>query len=383
MNGSLANSWNLSYRHGLILFLAAWLSSGCGQDGVKAYNVPKEQPAQTTPENPPADHPDVGTAAAASQLKWTTPDGWKELPAGEFRVGSFKVTGRDGKQADVSVIPLPGAAGGDFSNVNRWRGQVRQPPVSEEELKTLGQAVEVAGEPATLYEQNGANPAGEPTRILAVIQHRSGTAWFFKMTGDDQFVAQEKPVFVEFLKSVQLPTDGAAAAPPPMTDGSLPPGHPDISAVPAGPVPEAASHPGTPQWEAPPGWKEVPGGQFLVAKFMISGEGGGQAAVNISSSMGDGGGIAANVNRWRKQLGLSELSGNDLAKSVKTIETTSGRATLIEMNGRDARSSQPASLVGVMVMQPGQAWFYKLMGDAQVVAGQKDAFTRFVQEVKY
>ena len=383
MNGSLPNSWNLSRRHALILLLTSGLTSGCGRDDVKAYTVPKEQPAQVAQENLPADHPDVGAAAATPQLKWRTPDGWKELPAGEFRVASFKITGRDGKQADVSVIPLPGAAGGDFSNVNRWRGQVGQPPVTEEELKTLAQPVEVGAEPATLYEQNGANPDGEPTRILAVVQHRGGTAWFFKMTGDDHLVAQQKPAFVEFLKSVQLPTGGVASPPPPMAEGNLPAGHPDISAAPAGPVPDAASRGGTPQWEAPPGWKEVPGGQFLVAKFMITGEGGGQAAVNINSSMGDGGGIAANVNRWRKQLGLGELSSDELAKSTKTIETTSGRATLVEMSGQDARSGQPSSLVGVMVMQPGQTWFYKLMGDAQVVAAQKDAFTRFVQGVKY
>jgi len=52
----------------------------------------------------------------------------------------------------MSRDPLPGGAVAIFSNVNRWRGQVGQPPVTEEELKTLAQAVEVAGQPAALYE---------------------------------------------------------------------------------------------------------------------------------------------------------------------------------------------------------------------------------------
>jgi hypothetical protein len=133
----------------------------------------------------------------------------------------------------------------------------------------------------------------------------------------------------------------------------------------------------------PGGWKEVPGGQFLAAKFLINGDGGGQAAVNVSSSAGTGGGVAANVNRWRKQLGLGELSGDELAKVVRSITTTSGQATLVEMNGTDARSGQPASLVGAIVLQPGQAWFYKLMGDAPTVGAQKEAFTAFVQQVEY
>jgi hypothetical protein len=46
-----------------------------------------------------------------------------------MRVASFRVTGKDGKQADVSVIPLPGLAGSDLDNVNRWRGQVGLPSV--------------------------------------------------------------------------------------------------------------------------------------------------------------------------------------------------------------------------------------------------------------
>ena len=387
VNGSLPNSRNFSRRHGLTLLLAAALSGGCGQDGIKAYTVPKEEPAQAAPGNLPADHPDVGTAAAAPQLKWTTPVGWKELQPGEFRVASFKVTNQDGKQADVSVIPFPGDAGGDFSNVNRWRGQVGQPPVSEEELKTLAQPVELAGQPATLYEQNGENPAGEPTRILAVVQHRDGMAWFFKMTGDSQLVAQQKSAFVEFLKSVQFVAGAAMEAMPatsaPMPGGTLPAGHPDISATPPGAPSVGVSSAGRPQWTVPPGWEEVPGGQFLVAKFTITGAGNAQAAVNVSSSAGNGGGLAANVNRWRKQLGLGELSNDELAKVAKVIETTSGQATLVEMNGQDARSGQATALVGVMVVQPGQAWFYKLMGNAQIVEAQKDAFTKFVQEAKY
>ena len=115
----------------------------------------------------------------------------------------------------------------------------------------------------------------------------------------------------------------------------------------------------------------MPGGQFLVAKFTIAGDG--QASVNVSTSAGDGGGLAANVNRWRKQIGLGELTGDEVAQSVKTI----GPVTFVEMRG------QKASLVGAIVLQPGQAWFYKLMGDAPVVTAQQEAFIKFVQGVRY
>jgi len=332
-----------------VLFALVIGLTGCGRDDIQVYTVPKEQPPAT---QMPHGHPDG--AATAPQLKWKLPVGWQEGAPSEFRLASFRIKDPAGKEADLSIIPLAGTAGGDLSNVNRWRGQVSQPPVSDTELKALAQPITVAGQPAELYDQVGEGPTGDPTRILAVIQHRAGTAWFFKMTGDDKFVAQQKPVLLEFLQSLQF------------AGSDLPAGHPEVSTPAAG----------KPRWTAPADWTEVAGGQFLVTKFTIAG---GDAAVNVSSSPGDGGGVAANVNRWRKQLGLDELTGADLAKSV----TTSGPVTFVTMNGTDARTGQPSAVVGAIVLQPGHAWFYKLMGDAKIVAAQKAAFTKFVQEVQY
>jgi hypothetical protein len=133
----------------------------------------------------------------------------------------------------------------------------------------------------------------------------------------------------------------------------------------------------------PTGWKEIAGGQFLVAKFTLAGDGGAQAAVNVSMSAGDGGGLAANVNRWRGQLGQSPWDAAELQKQAKELPVAGGTATFIEMSGTDGRTGQPASLVGAMVASAGQAWFYKLMGEAKLVESQKAAFTKFVQTVKY
>jgi hypothetical protein len=82
-------------------------------------------------------------------------------------------------------------------------------------------------------------------------------------------------------------------------------------------------------------------------------------------------------------LGLGELSGAELDKAVTAVEIPGSQAALVEMSGTDAKSGQPAKLAGVVVTLPGRTWFYKLMGDAKVVESQKEAFTRFVQGVKY
>jgi hypothetical protein len=378
------------------VILAVGLLAGCGRNEVKVYQVEAEPPGPApapamAPGAMPPGHPDVG-APALPVLAWTLPAGWEQQTPGEMRVASFSVKDANGKQADVSVVPLPGMAGGDFPNVNRWRSQVGLPPASEEELKSQAQGVEVDGQPAQLYDQAGKNPSsGEPMRILAVILHREGMAWFFKMTGDDQLVAQQKDSFVGFLKSLKFgaPMESAALPPshPAVTGSALPPDHPPVGNTPiplmSQSTPATAAGEGKPSWEVPSGWQEVPGGQFLLAKFQITDASGSQAAVNVSMSVGDGGGLAANVNRWRKQLGLAEWSGPELEQQSTPVEIEGGKATLVDMSGTDARTGQPSRLVGVVVPRSGQTWFYKLMGNAPLVEAQKAAFTKFVQGVKY
>lgn len=365
MNWVLLNSFNDASRLWLVLLLVVCFATGCDQNGIKVYRVPKE----SSPPSAPASLP-----TARPRLTWKMPAGWIEVPPSEMRVASFNVKGADGKQADMSVIPLSGTAGGEAANVNRWRGQVGLPPATEEALQKAAQAVEVGGQPAELHDVTGTNSSsGDATRILAVIQHRAGTTWFFKMTGDDALVAQQKPAFIEFLKSIQ----SAAAETSAMVS------HPPIDGSAAAPANAAPTSEGQPKWDVPPGWKEVPGGQFLVAKFFIAGDAATPTAVNVSMSAGDGGGLAANVNRWRGQLGQLPWSAAELEQQAKEIEVAGGQATVVDLSGTDARSGQAVSLAGAMVVRGGQTWFYKLMGDASVVASQKDAFIKFVKEVKY
>jgi hypothetical protein len=378
-----------------LLFLPV---AGCHRDEVKTYRVAKDQnqpqpqsaPAMSTDSpNPtlPPGHPDISSASAAPgfaasgsaqpQLTWKTPEGWTEVPSGEMRVASFKIQGQNGKQADVSVIPLPGLPGSDEANVNRWRGQAGLSSVSPDELKKSAESVEAGGQPAQLYDIAGQNPgSGDATRILGVIQHRTDAVWFFKMTGDADLAEQQKPAFVAFLKSVKFTTIQAQT--------ELPPSHPPIGDTGMGAPTASApvSSEGKPDWQVPAGWQEVSGGQFLVAKFTITGKSS-ATAVNVSRSPDEGGGLVGNINRWRGQLGLTSLSDGDVNKLVTAIDVPGGRASLVDLSGTDARTGQPTRLVGVMVPQSGQTWFYKLMGDAKVVEAQKDAFTKFIQSVKY
>jgi hypothetical protein len=361
--------------------------TGCGRGQVQEYRVAKEPP-QSQPTAFPPGHPDVSPGAmpanagiapvAMPGVQYKKPADWQERPAGQMRAASFQATGKNGKTADVSVIPLPGLAGSDLDNVNRWRGQVGLTGVSAEELDKLAQPVDIAGQPAKLYEQTGtAQGAPDKTTILAAITRRGGVAWFFKMTGNEAVVAEQKPAFIEFLKSVSFPEA--------TTQAQLPPGHPSMDAggMLAQPLTATESSQPKPNWEVPSGWKEIPGGQFLVAKFVPSNAPNGEAAINVSMSPGDGGGLLANLNRWRGQLGLAPTTEANLSAETQSLDLAAGKATLADISGKDARTGKDARLLAVVVPQSGHTWFYKLMGDAKVVDGEKAAFLKFVQTAKY
>ena len=276
----------------LTLLLLA-LSCGCGQSDIKVYRVAKAEAAAPpqSAQSLPSGHPGVAESASPT-LKWTLPAGWEEVAPAEMRVASFRVKGAEGKQADVSIVPLSGMAGGALANVNRWRDQLGLAAITEGALSKIAEPVEIGGRPAKLFEQAGKLPASsEPARILGAIQDRDGTTWFFKMTGDDQLVAGQKPAFIGFLKSLSF-----AVTP---STSELPPSHPplDSTAVTATQLPGASgSGEAKPKWQVPAGWKET-SGQFLVAKFLLSGPDDTRAAVNVSVT---GGGLVANVNRWRR-----------------------------------------------------------------------------------
>ena len=362
------------------LSLALIAAAGCNRDQVKTYQV---DPSDVVVPPPPAAAPGMpmgmsGTLPAPDnaglpKLSYALPEGWKEKAPSQLRVASFEVSA-DGKTADISVVPLGAMSGGDLANVNRWLGQIGQPAASETDLAKLAEPVEISGKPATLYDLAGT------TRIIGAILHGDDAVWFFKMTGDVALVENQKAHFIAFLKSV---TFGPAGAPTGIDPSALPPSHPAIPGMPAAGQPNPATAAGDkPVWTVPAGWQEGQLAQFLVAKFIIPGTGNASASVNVSSLSGTGGGLLPNINRWRGQLGQAPLSEAAIAQ-LPTIDAAGTKATLVDISGTDPRTQQPSRLIGVVLPLNGQTWFYKLMGDASVVAQQQEALIRFVQSAKY
>jgi hypothetical protein len=308
-----------------------------------------------------------------------------------MRVASFSAPGQGGQLVDVSVVPLGGLAGGDLSNVIRWRGQVGLGPVPEEDLAKLGEPVTVGGAPAQLFDLAG-TPAGATVkaRILAVALHGPDRTWFFKATGDDESVGLQKANFISWLKSIQLgAADATAALPaghPDMggTQPALPAGHPDVGSAmpPMGAMPGAGPAPALPALTVPAAWQTEPLTAMVLAKYSAT-ENGRKADISISSLAGDGGGMLANVTRWRRQIGLPAIEEAGLSQVVTPLTTPAGPASVVDLTGTDPKTGQAARLLGVVLPVNGQSWFFKCMGDPTVVEHQKADFLTFVQSAKF
>jgi hypothetical protein len=196
------------------------LLASCREAKVASYRVPKEKetpPAAAAAESVPAmASAPVATAPAPATmantavpvaegagLTWTAPAHWQLMPAAPMRKATYSVAGEGGAKAELSITAFPNAVGGEFANVNRWRGQVQLPAFSEAEAATG----------ILRFESNGlkfavvdfVNPAATPQHLLGAILPVNGPTWFFKFTGPDALVAREKTAFMEFLKTVKPP----------------------------------------------------------------------------------------------------------------------------------------------------------------------------------
>lgn len=192
-----------------VLALAAILA-GCRKDEITTYRIPKEAtPAQPPSAAPAASPAPAGGSAMANTpvatangaaLTWTAPASWTPKPAGGMRKGSYSVKGPGG-EADLAITAFPGDVGGDLANVNRWRGQLQLPPISQGELESATRHLDRNGLHLTVVDLVGTGSSAQ--RILGVIVPHGGATWFFKLMGPDQLVAQERAAFLAFLDTIK------------------------------------------------------------------------------------------------------------------------------------------------------------------------------------
>jgi hypothetical protein len=196
--------WSLSI---LVVAVLAPLA-GCGREEVAHYRVPKQAPAPApatavTAAMPPGASGDVPPPPAprGKTLRWSLPARWTESVGGSaMRYATLKapVPG----QLDVSVTVLPGPAGGELANVNRWRGQIGLANLDQAALAAARKPVRTKAGEIGLYDFTSEGQAR--SRVVAGLAMVDGNTWFIKMTGDEQAVSAARPDFLRIVESLRL-----------------------------------------------------------------------------------------------------------------------------------------------------------------------------------
>jgi hypothetical protein len=176
--------------------------TACDQDGVTHFRVAKAPPAAapTVPAGMAGMQGDVPPPPTPSGgLRWTLPKGWSESRGAPMRFASFKVPVKGAVEA--SVVVLPGPAGGELANVNRWRGQIGLEPIDEAALASARKTLATKAGPLKVYDFASGGASGK--RLVAGLTEIEGNTWFVKLTGDAGAVGAAREDFMKLLGSLR------------------------------------------------------------------------------------------------------------------------------------------------------------------------------------
>src|SRR5512133_354129 len=212
-----------------------------------------------------------GGLPPATEAAVTTPPNWEAQPLSQMRQASFLVKGDNGAVADVSFVSLGSAAGDVLENVNRWMGQLGQPPITEQKLGEMAQRLHTSLGDVTIVDLAGLPHNADPSRdgrIIAAMVTTANATLFFKMRGNADLAEAQKGDFIKWVAAV--------------CDSQTQTGSAQVSAA----QPQTPSAPPI-KWKTPEGWTEIPPSSMRYASFSAPAEDGGKIDISIVTFPGD------------------------------------------------------------------------------------------------
>ena len=348
-------------------FSAALLVSCEKNSEIKVYRVSKApleesgpQQQDAMPTNSAAPRMPAGLAPEG-EIAVTTPPNWEPQPLSQMRQASFLVKGDNGAIADISFVSLGSAAGNVLENVNRWLGQIGQPPITEQKLGEIAQRLHTSLGDVAIVDLAGLPDNADPARdgrIIAAMLTTGNSTLFFKMRGNADLSEAQKGDFIKWVAAV--------------CDAQTQTGSPQMAAAP----PNDSGAPRI-QWKAPEGWIEVPPSSMRYASFSAPAEGGSKIDISVVTFPGDGGSDADNINRWRGQIGLDPIDANTVTSEVAPLKTADTTFSTADIAGDKTRT------IAAWTRRDGRVWFFKATGPNASVEKEKPNFVKFIESVRF
>ncbi len=371
-------------NHGFVpaLVLVSLVLGSCQDQGVHAISEtrtatdPDRQLGQSSRQRFGGQAPSSSSTPDLRQpdaWQWQVPEGWQQMAASQFRLINLQHQADAQLQCYFSLI----GGGGTAANVNRWRQQIGHAALSEEQIMALPKASLMGGE-AVLVELQGsfAGMGGGPiedARLMGLYLPLPNAAASVKMVGPAALVSAERQRFLDFAASIQI--KGGQS-----NDHD----HGDSQATGGGAKPKAGGNSaGRLQYQGPDGWSVGKGSSMRLVTFDVDGAPGTQCWVTPLA--GDGGGVLANLNRWRGEMGQAAMTMDELG-SLPELPVLSQSCRWLQVEGgyqgMGGEPTADALLFGVVVLQSNQALFIKMVGPKAVMQKQKANFQTFCSSLK-
>jgi hypothetical protein len=137
------------------------------------------------------------------------------------------------------------------------------------------------------------------------------------------------------------------------------------------------------QWTVPEGWQTRPSKPPRVATFAPAGTT--KTTCLITVLGGTAGGMKANLDLWREQLGGGPFTEAEFAALTRR-SLLGGTGVFVEISGTSAApgGSEPEAflLLGMILERPDRSIFVKMTGPQAEVSGERERFRAFCESFR-
>jgi len=146
----------------------------------------------------------------------------------------------------------------------------------------------------------------------------------------------------------------------------------------------AAAGPGF-SFAMPEGWSQQQPSSMIILAFQAGNPPEQVADVQVSAFPGDVGGQLANLNRWRRQVGLGPVDPEAASGFITAVEVSGIEAWQVDLTGPAGVTPDGSArrMVVSAVPHDGQTWFFKLVGAESAVESQKEQYAAFLQSIQF
>lgn len=179
--------------------------------------------------------------------------------------------------------------------------------------------------------------------------------------------AEDEAQVHEAPEGVETIAEADRAAPDPRPERPTTTGAPPEQA-------EAAA-PSEQPWTTPESWSESPDVPSMRLATLVIDDESGPVEVAISRFAGDVGGMLANVNRWRGQVGLPPVGQAELDGLLERFESPGFEGALLHIEGE----RQHMLVASIYETAADRTWFVRVLEEPEIAERVKDEVFEFAR----